>query len=974
MKNYYPKGSEWNKWDMHIHTPASILSNGYSDDWDLYVQTLFKTAIKENIVAIGITDYYFIDGYKKIRKEYLSNEFKLQEIFAEDEIEKIKNIFVFPNIEFRINKLVIGKEKDLKWNKKVNYHVLFSDEITPEDIEENFLNRLQFENEGVGEGASQKLALTKRNLQELGERLIKEQPEFNSHIPIQVGMLCASVDDTEIVNLLASQKSKFKGKYLLALPADEDLSSVSWTSQGHLSRKVLFQKSHIVFSSNPGTIEFSLGQRHESVEKFKEEFGKPKPCLWGSDAHSLDKLFKPDEDRYSWIKSNPTFEGLKQVVFEPEDRVKIQLNIPEKKTPYLVIDKIRYIDNTHNKTFQPNWIELNQNLNTIIGGKSSGKSLLLFHIAKAIDKEQVSEKTRLIQISDYDDFISKNPFDMEVIWKSGDKDLLSTEEKSDSQITFIPQLYINHLAEENGEQQLTDLIDSILKQNSNYKIFIEQKNLEIQECKTNIYNAIDERLIHYHTFNKLKADKNAIGNKEKITTEIKRLNKEIEKLKKESGFNEEQIKEFKKLTNSTNTISRYKSEFERSIESLNNYSNFVIAQLDSFKTNTERKLLDFKTNLLEEFLVIKTNAYVLSNLFENKEVFLKEINQLTVKLQLKLEKYNLRLQDLESMIKPFQQKVKNQELLVKLDKALKEQFSKLTQIEKINKEITGVIEKGKEARNDIFTNYEKLYDCYKDINSELKKTEYYQIDKEIKLESNLTFDCNRFEKFTNLFDNRARLNSYFVRIFDDENEFIYDEITHLQTINKIFNELKTGENQDIKLKSNVNIEDLFYKLLDDYFKINYKIIYKGDNILQMSPGKRGLVLLQLILHISNASHPILIDQPEDNLDNRTIYDELKQFVKNKKCERQIIIVTHNANLVVSADAENIIVANQSGQQVGKDKKEYVFEYISGALENTFIDEQKKGILFKYGIKEHVCDILEGGKEAFQKREMKYGFI
>jgi len=110
--NNYPKGSEWNKWDLHIHTPASILSNEYDGDWDTYVTKLFKTAIQENIIAIGVTDYYFIDGYKKIKNDYLSNDIKLKELFTEDEILKIKNIFVFPNIEFRINKLIIGKEKE----------------------------------------------------------------------------------------------------------------------------------------------------------------------------------------------------------------------------------------------------------------------------------------------------------------------------------------------------------------------------------------------------------------------------------------------------------------------------------------------------------------------------------------------------------------------------------------------------------------------------------------------------------------------------------------------------------------------------------------------------------------------------------------------------------------------------------------------------------------------------------------------
>ena len=151
------------------------------------------------------------------------------------------------------------------------------------------------------------------------------------------------------------------------------------------------------------------------------------------------------------------------------------------------------------------------------------------------------------------------------------------------------------------------------------------------------------------------------------------------------------------------------------------------------------------------------------------------------------------------------------------------------------------------------------------------------------------------------------------------------------------------------------------------------IEFKGDDILKMSPGKKGLVLLQLILHISNATHPILIDQPEDNLDNRTIYNELKSFLKKRKLLRQVILVTHNANLVVSTDSENVIVCNQSGEQINMDNFKYRFEYVTGALENTFYRKSAKGILYKYGIREHVCDTLEGGEEAFKQRELKYGF-
>ena len=84
------------------------------------------------------------------------------------------------------------------------------------------------------------------------------------------------------------------------------------------------------------------------------------------------------------------------------------------------------------------------------------------------------------------------------------------------------------------------------------------------------------------------------------------------------------------------------------------------------------------------------------------------------------------------------------------------------------------------------------------------------------------------------------------------------------------------------------------------------------------------------------------------------------------------MVSHNANLVVNTDAENIIVANQAGED-GIENRKFQFEYVNGAIENTFMNEAEKGILYKKGIREHICEILEGGIEAFKKREKKYHF-
>ena len=116
MENNYVRGSEWRKWDLHVHTPFSILNNGFGSDFDIYVQKLFKTAISKNIAVIGITDYFIIEGYKKIVNEYLNVEEKLKELFSSDEIAKIKKILILPNIEFRLHDLVNGR--------RINFHVI----------------------------------------------------------------------------------------------------------------------------------------------------------------------------------------------------------------------------------------------------------------------------------------------------------------------------------------------------------------------------------------------------------------------------------------------------------------------------------------------------------------------------------------------------------------------------------------------------------------------------------------------------------------------------------------------------------------------------------------------------------------------------------------------------------------------------------------------------------------------------------
>jgi len=116
------------------------------------------------------------------------------------------------------------------------------------------------------------------------------------------------------------------------------------------------------------------------------------------------------------------------------------------------------------------------------------------------------------------------------------------------------------------------------------------------------------------------------------------------------------------------------------------------------------------------------------------------------------------------------------------------------------------------------------------------------------------------------------------------------------------------------------------------------------------------VLLLLYLAIDRQDRrPLIIDQPEENLDPNSIFEELVPHFREARKRRQVIVVTHNANLVVNTDADQVIVASATRQDGSVFPR---ITYIGGSLENR-------------SIRERVCKILEGGERAFLERERRY---
>lgn len=140
----------------------------------------------------------------------------------------------------------------------------------------------------------------------------------------------------------------------------------------------------------------------------------------------------------------------------------------------------------------------------------------------------------------------------------------------------------------------------------------------------------------------------------------------------------------------------------------------------------------------------------------------------------------------------------------------------------------------------------------------------------------------------------------------------------------------------------------------DYLEQHYDLQQNGKSLEQLSPGEKGALLLVFYLVLDKEDIPLIIDQPEDNLDNHSVAKILVPYIKQAKKKRQIILVTHNPNLAVVSDSEQVIRVSIDKLNGNK------FNFISGGIEAVAINNA-------------IVEVLEGTLPAFTIRRDKYQF-
>ena len=917
----YERGSEWRRWDLHIHTPETQKNDNYigtttSEKWDKFYEDVLNYVnsddINKKVAVIGITDYFSIDNYNKIILDGKLN---------------VKFQLILPNIEMRIT--------PVSSESAINIHFICNPKIAPQLHDKLFTQLTYKHSNGVPYRA------TREDFIKLGRLQNSDLPEQQAY---KVGLEQFVVDFSQLKDILLNDK-ELKDNTLVAI---SNKSTDGASGVGNLRcqnansdlttlREDLYCFADIVFSSNPADVDYFLGNGRFSKKDIINKYGKLLPCVHGCDAHTNSAIFKPDKDRFCWIKADCTFEGLKQVVFEPEERVKIQPTYPSYKKDYNLIDKVII----SNPDFSTNLIYFNENLTCFIGGKSTGKSIILNNMARLIDKDQYEMKC-------------KNLFEikgMEVYWKDG---FVSKEICKKRNICFIPQTYLNSLSDKPDEQtEIDKIIENIILQDEEIKENFKTFNTKLDSAKIELDKEIIDLIKEYEL--KL-SDEQLLkenGSIEAITKEISKLQNSRDGIIKSLDINEDDVKKYENLKNNLLSISQSISEYKDILDYLNSLQPYYE---------------------LPENLSIKSNKFVqqVKQFFDDENKYIK--NKWQKFLADIIENINTDIAKLEQQKNTIVAAIKNLESNIEKTENLKLIATQIKDEE--NKKKYSI-----EIKNSLATHTERFkvlldkvihsiatFDSIHQEYAAFVNVKTNSIDDSLEFIATAQFRFTKFdEKIRTLFDNRKLRNIYIAN--DDGSVNDIDEASIRKLIEPLFT-----TNASSLLKNGVSLEDALRAISSNWFNIVYTIKLDNDLINAMSPGKKALVLLKLLINLAKSECPILIDQPEDDLDNRSIFDELVSFLKQKKYDRQIIIVTHNANIVLGADTEEIIVANQQGNNTPNEH--FRFEYRSGAIENISKmtnneGEIKKGLLNSKGIQEHICEILEGGKEAFNIRKIKY---
>ncbi|MDR5656503.1 AAA family ATPase [Halodesulfurarchaeum sp. HSR-GB] len=934
------RGSEWRKWDLHVHTPLSFeshyeISESEREDLDpipelsdldtperldplIWTKFIDELEDVDNVDNIAITDYFSLEGYEII-----------QHLRAHGYLDNFD--VILPNIEFRLGTFT-GE------HNRVNLHVVFSEDVTVDNIRQEFLTNLTIKLDG-----DEERSLRPASLKALGEQAKRFHEDSNTLSDFEAGCKYAWVDFGEIVDEIDDRPSIFEGNHLIVLSGAE-WSEISWFSQDAEIRRQLLVESHALFSGNPNDRAWATGQADLSAKEFKDEFGSLKPVLHGSDAHNFKRLCQPDKDRYCWVKANNSFEGLKQVVFEPIDRLHIGPTSPEGFTQIHTLDSLKIRDGNVNTDLEiaDENIPFNSNLVTVIGNQGAGKTALLDFVANCFNRrtrEHAEDENSFIsRIED-----SSPTIETELTFKGGDiqpfsKKILEPETVEGPDISHIPQGKIVEYCEKGNElhDRIRTLVTESVRQDTTLLVSnLEQKKSEISDLAQNLRSINAE--LHEINPQQVEADiAEERTNRIQIETLLDNKKEEIEQFKEanEEELQETEAEELQSELDDLDDMFEAVGEFIEDINSAHSSLEEVEQLNELLKSINDRKEL-IDTDRTVDRIELDDQRESLNILREEAKTTQEDLSNDIEEIRGELEKLDEVDEELSNLLEEKRQ----------IEERLENSKDNLSSLS----DMLDKTEKLKEKRENVFISYVDAFfdlkEIYGNIASDFSEGETAVLE-DIEFEPQIELEENRTHDFVDMLDNRSVNRSDIKPLVKELDRIVSnsrpDDLR--EQIGEYLFDLENHRENLLDSRDPIDFDSLLY---GDCLRLSEEIYYQEIPMAQLSRGQKGTVLLRI--YLAKGEHPLIIDSPEENLDNQFVFEELIGAVRDAKKDRQIFLATHDANLVVNTDSEQVIIAEFN---------EGLISFEGGALENAEVRDKAKGI-------------LEGGDEAFKLREEKY---
>ncbi|MFY3157904.1 TrlF family AAA-like ATPase [Achromobacter xylosoxidans] len=976
------RGSIWHRWDPHIHTPGTALNDQYAgtDPWEAFLGAI--EASSPPIRALGITDYFSIERY--------------EQVVGEKRRGRMPGVgLIFPNVELRLG-IETAKAS------AVNIHLLFSPQDT-DHVERIKRFLLEFEFSYLGES----YRCQRSDLIRLGRA---HKPTLtDDEAARSEGANQFKVNFDQLRQALAKNEWIKKNALIAVAGGEKDGTSGlrDATASFAAQRKNVEGLAHIIFSANPKQIRFWLGKESVSVSELENQYNGCKPCLHGSDAHSLTKAGQPDGDRRCWIKGDLTFDSLRQTCIEPEERVFIGAEPPRGALDSHTINSVSV---TNAPWIANGAVDLNAGLVAVIGARGSGKTALADLIAAGglALSPHLNERSFILRAKQYlgDSYA-------ELRWASGEKtgnelaqtdmeDLLaspyvqylsqqfvdqlcSAEGLNDALVIEIERVIFNaHSAtDRQGAGSFQELLD-IRLEGSRQKRERQQKalirastDLTDERVKKDGLKALEkDRDERKRAIEKDKTDRKSLvakGNEERakrheqvsMAVDAKRLLVDQAKRRHQALLHlKDDVSDFR-LRQAPSLLTDLKDERKHAGLSVADWEAFKLDYVGPVDSLLTERIKQANLSIASLQGPAETDPAVQDNPDPSVELIPAHMNLADQTLSL-LERELARLRSLVGVDAQNAKRFSTlSDKITKAEAAWTKVVQQIEHIQGADERIRALVNARRTAYAGIFEaiveEENELVDLYAPIKTRIDEAEgslsklSFSVRRIVHLEQWAAKGESLLDLRTNgPFKGRGEL----LRSARAGLMAAWETGSATEAATALFDFVKAKEaalkthmpeNADFRAWAR-SISDWLYST--DHITVGYALQYDGVNIEQLSPGTRGIVLLLLYLAIdAEDDRPLIIDQPEENLDPQSIFQELVHRFRDAKKRRQIIIVTHNANLVVNTDADQVIVAQCGPHRPGRLP---IISYESGSLENP-------------QIRQHVCDILEGGERAFKER-------